>query len=84
MIGKESIVLTAYSGKHKLLHRWRATREAQSMVTIVAGTGRGTASSGSFAEEADNIRARLELEGIQIVEGEWLQEDIEQLLKKSK
>ena len=82
MIGKETIVMTAFSSKNATLHRWKDTREARSMVTITAGTGRGTASAGSFPEEAVQIRARLELEGIQVVDGEWQKDDIERLIGK--
>lgn len=85
MIGKERLVLTAFNNgeAEKKLLRWQQTREAAGMVTTVAGTDRGFTSGSGFAEEARRIRSRLEIQGIQVVEGEWTKKELEELLNSS-
>lgn len=88
MIGKERLVLTAYAKSkngeenNKLL-RWQETRKAIGMVTVVAGTGEGHASGSVLAEEAKSIKSRLEMEGIQVIDGEWTKDEIEKILRSA-
>lgn len=80
MIGKERIVLTAFDMKKRMIYRWDKTQPSKGMVTIVAGQGKGYASHSGFAEEANTIRNRLEMQGIQVVDGEWVVKDISLIL----
>lgn len=80
LIGKERIVLTAFDKASRQLFRWRRTEAARSMVTIVAGTGRGYTDRSVFAAESLRIRRILELDGMQVVDGEWVESDINALL----
>ncbi len=79
MVGKERLVVTAFLKDTGQLLRWQQTRNATSTVTVVAGAGRGF-SSGGFGREANLIKGRLEIEGIQIVNGEWSKEELESIL----
>lgn len=83
MIGRERIVLTAFVKSRDTLIRWDATRRAKSMVTIEAGTGRGSTSHSGFEDDARRMRARLEVEGIQVVDGEWTKKGLESLLNNT-
>ena len=81
MIGKERLVLTAFAKAQNTILRWEKTQEAKGMVSIVAGTGGiGTSSGPGFKEEANRLRSLLEVEGIQVTNGEWTEKELEKLL----
>jgi hypothetical protein len=81
MIGKERIVLTAFEKIENRILRWEKTQEAKNITNITVGTGgRGTSSGLGFKEEANKLRGLLEIEGIQVVDGEWTEQELEKWL----
>lgn len=83
IVGKERMVLTAFIKKPEyLLLRWEETRRARSMVTIIANTGgKGFTLGDGYMGEMSTCKQRLEIEGIQVVEGEWTKQELEHLLE---
>mgnify|MGYP001549342957 CR=1 FL=1 len=65
------VVATAFDRENAEILRWQEQKDANQMVTIVAGTGKGRHNEQELVARKHELMAILRDEGYQVDEGEW-------------
>jgi hypothetical protein len=77
---KVKLVVTAYDPSNEEILRWEEKDDARSMITIHAGTGRGTHNDSSIRRKSDLMRQKLELAGFAVATGELTEQSVREIL----
>ncbi|MGD0091609.1 MAG: hypothetical protein ABSE73_16960 [Planctomycetota bacterium] len=79
------LIATAFSKSDNVIMRWEETVDAQQMVTVLAlaGTSQALHNEQTVMDRKASLKMRLEMEGLNVADGEWSPQSIEYLLAHS-
>ena len=78
------VVASAFDRDKEEILRWQEQKDANQMVTIVAGRSDGLHSDQELVARKEELRAILQDEGFQVDEGEWTSENANAFLQTRK
>jgi hypothetical protein len=78
------VVVTAFDRDKSEILRWQEQKDANRMVTIHIGVGRGSHNEHEFTARGQELKAILVDEGYQVDDGEWTAETANALLDARK